>query len=571
MRSCTTRSTNLNGPAQIGFAANLSPASFTAFALPIMPARSVSCAISGENGALSESRTVSGSATSTLSICDSSALRNEPCMFMCRSSVNLTASASNGSPSWNLTPPRSLIVTVFPSSDVSCESASCGTMLSFASMSNSLSHIAASTMRPTYEPAVVGSRLSGSSARPMRRLPCAAADEAAANANKAPSQRLRGFTVRLLFSRGAILFGDCRRDAGFDRVAVERPVRVRARRHKLDGVDQPLAADAFEPRELSQRIGVIVDAQAHRGIFLGRPDSDGGRLLAALVPARGFARRERRDQPPRAGCLVRCLERMRGRRNDVGPGQHVAGPRHAGPHHVAAPVDATRAGMHRDGAACIVDMKLALLGPLVRRDEVIDHGLRRHALAQQAHAAVAPQRVRQRLRGECADAAFAVRADRADREELARDRDAVGAAGIARDDGPRHGSLVVMGGRDETLESGPCPVFGCVAFSAANRYPLRRKTLLGLHSRQRRDVMQPVFTTRPDIRGTFGAIATTHWLATQTGMAVLERGGNAFDAAAAAGFVLQIVEPHLNRAGGALPAIVLPAGAAPEVICGQGP
>jgi gamma-glutamyltranspeptidase / glutathione hydrolase len=84
--------------------------------------------------------------------------------------------------------------------------------------------------------------------------------------------------------------------------------------------------------------------------------------------------------------------------------------------------------------------------------------------------------------------------------------------------------------------------------------------------------MQPTFTTRPDIRGTFGAVATTHWLATQTGMAVLERGGNAFDAAVAAGFVLQIVEPHLNGPGGELPAIVFRAGAdGPEVICGQGP
>ena len=55
-------------------------------------------------------------------------------------------------------------------------------------------------------------------------------------------------------------------------------------------------------------------------------------------------------------------------------------------------------------------------------------------------------------------------------------------------------------------------------------------------------------------------------------MAVLERGGNAFDAAVAAGFVLQIVEPHLNGPGGELPAIVFRAGAqAPEVICGQGP
>src|SRR5215207_4283204 len=80
------------------------------------------------------------------------------------------------------------------------------------------------------------------------------------------------------------------------------------------------------------------------------------------------------------------------------------------------------------------------------------------------------------------------------------------------------------------------------------------------------------FTTRPDIRGTFGAVASTHWLATQTGMSVLERGGNAFDAAAAAGFVLQVVEPHLNGPGGDLP-VVLYSAERDEVlvVCGQGP
>ena len=52
-----------------------------------------------------------------------------------------------------------------------------------------------------------------------------------------------------------------------------------------------------------------------------------------------------------------------------------------------------------------------------------------------------------------------------------------------------------------------------------------------------------MFTTRPEILGTFGVATATHWLAAQTAMSVLERGGNAFDAAAAAGFVLQVVEP----------------------------
>src|ERR671924_614513 len=81
-----------------------------------------------------------------------------------------------------------------------------------------------------------------------------------------------------------------------------------------------------------------------------------------------------------------------------------------------------------------------------------------------------------------------------------------------------------------------------------------------------------MFTTRPEIRGTFGVIASTHWLASAAGMGVLERGGNAFDAAVAAGFVLQVVEPHLNGPGGEVPIIACPAGAAaPFVICGQGP
>jgi gamma-glutamyltranspeptidase / glutathione hydrolase len=79
------------------------------------------------------------------------------------------------------------------------------------------------------------------------------------------------------------------------------------------------------------------------------------------------------------------------------------------------------------------------------------------------------------------------------------------------------------------------------------------------------------FTTRPELRGTFGMVASTHWLASAAGMAVLELGGNAFDAAVAAGFVLQVVEPHLNGPGGDLPALVWPAGRErPLVLCAQG-
>jgi len=80
-----------------------------------------------------------------------------------------------------------------------------------------------------------------------------------------------------------------------------------------------------------------------------------------------------------------------------------------------------------------------------------------------------------------------------------------------------------------------------------------------------------MFTTRPEIAGTFGVVASTHWLASQVGMAVLERGGNAFDAAAAAAFTLHMAEPHLNGPGGDAPIILHSARTATQhVICGQG-
>ena len=81
----------------------------------------------------------------------------------------------------------------------------------------------------------------------------------------------------------------------------------------------------------------------------------------------------------------------------------------------------------------------------------------------------------------------------------------------------------------------------------------------------------PEFTTRPELAGTFGMVASTHWLASAAGMAVLERGGNAFDAAAAVGFTLQVVEPHLNGPGGEVPVIGHDARRGETfVVCGQG-
>src|ERR1700749_1133095 len=79
------------------------------------------------------------------------------------------------------------------------------------------------------------------------------------------------------------------------------------------------------------------------------------------------------------------------------------------------------------------------------------------------------------------------------------------------------------------------------------------------------------FTTRPEIRGTFGVVASTHWIASAVGLRILEKGGNAFDAAAAAGFTLQVVEPHLNGPLGEAPILVWSeANRRCDVICGQG-
>ncbi|MEV7082668.1 gamma-glutamyltransferase [Streptomyces sp. NPDC093516] len=79
-----------------------------------------------------------------------------------------------------------------------------------------------------------------------------------------------------------------------------------------------------------------------------------------------------------------------------------------------------------------------------------------------------------------------------------------------------------------------------------------------------------MFTTRPTLQGTFGMVSSTHWLASQTAMAVLEDGGNACDAAVAGGFVLQVVEPHLNGPAGEVPLLYAPPDGEVRVLCGQG-
>lgn len=84
-------------------------------------------------------------------------------------------------------------------------------------------------------------------------------------------------------------------------------------------------------------------------------------------------------------------------------------------------------------------------------------------------------------------------------------------------------------------------------------------------------MQQNTYSMRQEVSGTFGAVASSHWIATQVGMGILEKGGNAFDAAVAVGFALQVTEPQQNSLGGEAVIMAHRYGAAePTVVCGQG-
>lgn len=61
---------------------------------------------------------------------------------------------------------------------------------------------------------------------------------------------------------------------------------------------------------------------------------------------------------------------------------------------------------------------------------------------------------------------------------------------------------------------------------------------------------------RPVVVGRQGAVASEHTLSAMAGMRLFFAGGNAIDAAVAAGFVEGVVNPHMHTLGGEVPMLI---------------
>jgi len=76
---------------------------------------------------------------------------------------------------------------------------------------------------------------------------------------------------------------------------------------------------------------------------------------------------------------------------------------------------------------------------------------------------------------------------------------------------------------------------------------------------------------RPTVMATRGVVSSGHYLASEIGLRILQRGGNAMDAAAATGFALAVLKPHQNGIGGEAPVLVYSASEGkPFAISGNG-
>jgi gamma-glutamyltranspeptidase/glutathione hydrolase len=77
--------------------------------------------------------------------------------------------------------------------------------------------------------------------------------------------------------------------------------------------------------------------------------------------------------------------------------------------------------------------------------------------------------------------------------------------------------------------------------------------------------------TRPTICGTRHAVSAGHYLAAAAGFSVLEGGGNAVDAAAAAGIALGVLHPDIVSIADVAPILIRLADGTVETIANLGP
>src|SRR5215469_10811815 len=144
-----------------------------------------------------------------------------------------TAAASKGSPSWNLTPRRSLTTSPIRSSVHFHSVASCGTISSSRPISNNRSQSAVRTTPLTKVRLSVGSRVSGSSASPIRKL--CASDGSASSVNPATQT---ANTIRRLTIASSLFVSATDSSFQAHTLRPDQPVRQRGKATQL-GAERP--------------------------------------------------------------------------------------------------------------------------------------------------------------------------------------------------------------------------------------------------------------------------------------------------------------------------------------------
>ena len=230
--------------------------------------------------------------------------------------------------------------------------------------------------------------------------------------------------------------------------AIGNPGRILPARQIFSEMHPALAADRLQPFQFGERIGVVVDAQVEIGPFLLAVNQKRGRLLAALVAARGFAGAHRRDQASRERHALRWRDRRARYRPARGCPQACCRQSKSRCPRCARTSRRSPCRYGRRSGRRVHDMQLPAGVSGVRRDQGLDNIARRASLAQQLQTVDAIIGIDQRLGRDAADAGRDMGHARAHREELRRDRYSELAGGIVSgNDRPGHLGQLLASGR----------------------------------------------------------------------------------------------------------------------------